>query len=258
MAIAFIHSFQSEWIKKKRSLASWLVIVGGFFIPAILLIGRFYNFDGIAAANAADNIWDRLYSRCWQFMGMFLLPMGVILASSLVTQIEFRNNSWKQLHASPQRFSTIFFSKLLVILLMLLQFFILFNLGVYLLGTIPALFFSSIPFPKQAFSLSLLLKQNTPYLIACLPVVALQYLISLQFRNFLVPIGCGLGLLVASLIALSWKYGYIVPYSYCAYAFLGKMVLSNPSVNTNYWALGYFIGIIVLAFVLYVNRRERG
>jgi hypothetical protein len=258
MEISLIQSFQSEWIKKKRSLASWLVSVGGFFIPAILLIGRFYNFDGIAEVNAADNAWESLYSRCWQFMGLFLLPMGVILASSLITQIEFRNNSWKQLHASPLRFSTIFCSKLLVLLLMLLQFFVLFNAGVYLLGTIPALFFSSIPFPKQAFNASLLMKQNIPYLIACLPVVALQYLISLQFRNFLIPIGFGLGLLVASLIALNWKYGYTVPYSYCAYAFLGKKILSNPMVNTNYWALGYFIGIIVLAFVLYVNKRERG
>ena len=29
----FIHCFQAEWLKKKRSLASWLVVIGAFFTP---------------------------------------------------------------------------------------------------------------------------------------------------------------------------------------------------------------------------------
>ena len=38
----------------------------------------------------------------WEFMGFFLLPIGVILTTSLVTQLEFRSNTWKQLHTTPQ------------------------------------------------------------------------------------------------------------------------------------------------------------
>ena len=35
MSSTFVHAFQGEWLKKKRSLASWLVIAGSFFTPAI-------------------------------------------------------------------------------------------------------------------------------------------------------------------------------------------------------------------------------
>lgn len=256
--VAFVHSFQSEWLKKRRSAASWLVIIGGFFIPAIMLIARFNDFNNIAVTNNSEHVWDMLYKKSWQFMGLFLLPMGVIMASSLITQLEFRNNTWKQVHTTPQNLSTIFFSKLLVIILMMLQFFILFNIGIYLLGIIPALFFKSIPFPKQSITLMFLLKQNSPYFIACLPIIGFQYLIGLQFKNFLVPIGAGLGVLVAALIAIPWKFGYIVPYIYCAYTFLSPNGVPKPLADIQVWAMGYFILFIVVGYILYINRKEKG
>jgi hypothetical protein len=45
MITSFLHSFQSEWLKKKRSLASWIVIIGGFFTPAIIIVARIVNAD---------------------------------------------------------------------------------------------------------------------------------------------------------------------------------------------------------------------
>lgn len=54
--------------------------------------------------------------------GSFLLPMGLILATSLITQMEFRNNTWKQLHTTPQKYSTIFTAKFIVIIGLTLQF----------------------------------------------------------------------------------------------------------------------------------------
>lgn len=254
----FILSFQSEWLKKKKSAASWLTWVGGFFVPVILLFARFTNFGEIAEANQSDQLWQLLYGKAWQFMGFFLLPMGVILATSLITQLEFRNNTWKQLHTTPQGLTTIYIAKLLVILLMLLQFFILFNVGVYLEGVVPALFFSSIPFPKQAFPWQLALEQSGKFMLACLPIVALQYLLGLQFKNFLVPLGAGLGLLIASLIAISWQYGYIVPYSYCAYIFLGLRTGVNKNPDLYYWILGYTVLLLIAGYLLYIFRKEKG
>lgn len=255
MEIPLFTSLQSEWLKRKRSAAAWLTVIGGFFIPAIVLMVRFNDFSTLATQNASEHLWDTIYQRSWQFMGVFLLPMGVIMATSLVTQLEFRNNTWKQLHSTPQSFTTIFMAKLLVILFMLLQFFILFNIGIYFTGVIPALF-EGVPFPKQPLTAGYIFSQNAKYFIACLPIVALQYLLSLRFKNFLVSIGAGLCLLVASLIALSWKHGYLIPYSYCGYGFLGKKLLAG--INTNLWALAYFVLFTVLGYILYIKRREKG
>jgi hypothetical protein len=44
MTAAFIHSFQSEWLKTKRSLAFWMVVIGGFFTPSIIIVARLINY----------------------------------------------------------------------------------------------------------------------------------------------------------------------------------------------------------------------
>ena len=40
MTISFVNSFQSEWIKKKGSLATLLIVIGSFFTPAIVIVAR--------------------------------------------------------------------------------------------------------------------------------------------------------------------------------------------------------------------------
>src|SRR5450432_3168395 len=83
-------------------------------------------------------------SECNCFHVLFLYSICVILAASLITQIEYKNNTWKQLHSLPLSFTTIFFSKLAVIIVMVLQFFIWFNIGIYLSALIPYLLVSGV------------------------------------------------------------------------------------------------------------------
>jgi hypothetical protein len=258
--ISFIHSFQSEWLKKKGTLAFWLVFVGSFFIPLIFLSrGIFYPKDFLAEAKS-PMFWEVLLSRSWQFMAILLLPLGVALATSLITQIEFRNNTWKQLNTTPQSLSVIYWSKFAVIIVMLLQFFILFHIGIYLSALIPAIIHGSADFYERSVPFESILKMAGLYFVDCLPIVAIQYLVSLQFKNFLVPLSLGIGLLLASLIAVQWKYGYLIPYTYCPY----NMFSSRPGnevphqVNFHYWAVGYFIGATLLGYFLYINKKEKG
>lgn len=257
----FIYSIQSEWLKTRRSLASWLVIVGGFFIPVILLSARLLYPDNTQKANLSPKFWEGILQQSWQLMAIFLLPMGVILATSLITQIEFKNNTWKQLHTTPQRMSTIFWSKLGVILFMMLQFFLLFNIGIYLSGILPALLLKQVDLPKETFPWLTYLKTSGYFFVDCLPIVALQYLVSLQFRNFLVPLGVGIGMLVAALFAVQWKYGYIFPFTYCLSNFFllrGAELKELRHINIHIWALGYFSVFTLTSYVLYLTKKEKG
>src|SRR5215218_854715 len=139
--MTFVKSFQSEWLKRRRSLASWLVLVGAFFTPSIILAARIKNHAALPALYTSDDFWKRLWSQSWESMEVFLLPIGIILATGLIAQIEYKNNTWKQLHTTPQGFTTIFWAKFLVILIMLVEVFALFNVGVYLSAVLPALIF---------------------------------------------------------------------------------------------------------------------
>ena len=259
--MSFIHSFKSEWLKKRRSLASWLVIIGGFFTPAIVIIARITHADRLPVLYSADGFWRLHWKNCWESMAIFLLPVGVIMATSLITQIEYKNNTWKQLHTLPLTLTTIFFSKLAVIVMMMVQFFILFNVGIYLSAVIPYLLFSEVPYPKDPIPLDFFLRENGLYFIDCLPIIALQYLISLKYRNFLVPVGAGFLFWIGALGSLSWKYGYIVPYSYCMYNYLkGETVTKAaiPALNIHLLAFGYFVVITLLGYILYVTKKEKG
>ncbi len=194
-------------------------------------------------------------------MAIFLLPLGVILTTSLITQIEYKNNTWKLLHTLPLSYTIIFFSKLCVILVMMFGFFALFNIGIYLSVLIPFLIVSEVPYPKNPIPYQFFLEQDFLYFVDCLPIVALQYLISLRYKNFLVPVGTGFIFWVGALASLSWAYGYIIPYTYPMFTYLKGGVANKaviPNVNFHWLAIAYFIVITICSYVLYISKKEKG
>jgi lantibiotic transport system permease protein len=261
MTIAFIDSFRSEWLKTRRSLAAWLVIAGGFFTPVLIIIVRLVHHDKLHILYSSDDFWTLLWKNSWESMAIFLLPMGIILSTSLITQLEYKNNTWKQLHTLPLGLTTIFFSKLAVILFMMFQFFVCFNIGIYLAALVPYLAISGVSYPTAVLPYLGFLKEDTLFFIDCLPVIALQYLISLKYKNFLVPVGTGFLLWILALASLKWKYGYLIPYTYCMYNYLkdsdgGRAI--QPEINFHYLAVGYFLIITVISYIFYITRRDKG
>jgi lantibiotic transport system permease protein len=261
VSAVFVHAFQGEWLKKKRSLASWLVVVGGVFTPAMVILARLIYRERLPQIYAADGFWTLLWKNSWESMAIFFLPMAAILATSLITQIEFKNNAWKQVHALPIGLATIFFSKLAVVLLMMVQFLIMFTIAIYLSALVPYLLVSGVPYPKHAIPYLHFLREALLYFVDSLPIVAAQYLISLRFKNFLVPVGVGFVAWVAALAALRWKFGFLVPYTYCMFNYLKDEPVTKavmPTVNFHWFAAGYFILFTVMGFGLFVTKREKG
>ena len=261
MTSEFFNSFQSEWLKTKRSLAFWMVVVGGFFTPAVIIVARLVRYSRLPEIYSDDNFWTLLWKNSWETMAIFFLPLGAILSTSLIAQIEYKNNTWKQLHALPLSYTTIFFSKLAVILVLMLQFFVLFNLGIYFSAVVPYLLVSGTPYPQQAMPYRFFLNENILYFVDTLPIVALQYLLSLRYKNFLVPVGLGFLFWVGALASLSWQFGYVIPYTYPMFNYLKDVERSRavtPEVNIHLLALGYFAVITTVSYVIYLTRREKG
>lgn len=260
MTATFISSFQSEWLKKKRSLAVWLVVIGSLFTPAITLLIAVTHRDGLPKKYASPDFWINYWNQCWDPMSFVLLPLGIVLATSLVGQLEFKNNTWKQLHASPLSLTTIFFSKFAVLLVMMVQLFLLFNLFTYLTAVIPPTIFDEVPYSSASIPVNQILKFNALIFLDCLPILALQYLLSLQFKNFMVPVGAGMVIWLLGSLALSWKYSFIFPYLYTAFEQIlvkgGKLHESVPNIHA--MAVGYFVVIMIVAYALYVRKADKG
>jgi hypothetical protein len=256
----FIRAFHSEWLKRKRSFASTLVIGGSLFTPAIVAAVRLIHYRGLPAVYAADAFWPNMWQACWESMAIFFLPLGAILATSLITQIEFKSNAWKQVHALPISTAVIFLSKLGVILVMIIEFLLLFNVGMYVSGMIPVAL-PGVPTPKGAFLSLPLLRENALYFIDVLPIVAAQYLMALRSNNMLVPIGIGFMAWVGALAAVSSKVAIWWPYSYTIIHYISdkpKGVRFATYHQLHWLAAASFLLLTVISYVLFVTKRERG
>lgn len=257
--MTIIPAFKSEWLKKKRSLSVWLVLVGSVFTPIITLLIAIKNRDKLPNQFVADTFWTTYWNQCWQPMAFMLLPLGIVLATSLIAQLEFKNNTWKQVHASPQYLTTIFISKFAVQVTMLVQLFLLFNLFVYLSALVIPVLFSEVPFPKADVPWREIAEYNFKMFIDCLPIVALQFLFSLNFRNFLVPVGAGMFIWLLGTLVLSWEYSYLLPYLYPAFDQLTNQGASIQNLpNIHLLAIMYFTIFLVIAYVLYIRKADKG
>jgi lantibiotic transport system permease protein len=248
-------------MKIRRSLALWIVVAGAFFTPAVVILVRILHYKTLPALYASPDFWNVLWKSTWESMAIFLLPIGIILTTALLAQIEYKNNAWKQLHTLPIKASTIFISKMAVIMTMVLFFFALFNIGIYLAALVPYLVVPGIPYPTATISYATFARQNVDYMVACLPIVSLQYLMSLRYRNFLVPVGVGFLLWLGALASLSWKYGFTVPYTYCMFAYLkngGQSRVAIPQVNLHMLAVVHFAATTIISYMLFVTKKEKG
>ena len=257
----FVHAFQSEWLKRKRSFASSMVIAGSLFTPAIVAIVRLIRYRGLPAIYAADGFWPDMWRSCWESMAIFFLPLGAILATSLIAQIEFKGNAWKQVHTLPVSTAVIFLAKLAVILVMLVQFLLLFTAGIYVFAMIPALLVPGVPFPKGSFFALPLLRENGLYFVACLPVIGAQYLMALRSHNALVPIGIGFMAWVGAIAALASKYALWWPYGYTIIHYLKdrpKGAQFAAHTGLPWLALSSFLIVTMAGYGMFVTRRERG
>lgn len=252
-------SLQTELIKTKRSAALWLAVLGAGMIPLIYFL--FYVFKpATAAQRLGPAAWEGHFLQGWQAFSGFLLPMFVILICSLVPQIEYKNNAWKQVYASPQSLGNIFFSKYLAIVLMILVLFVMFNVFMIMAGYIPNLFHSQLTFFKSPVPVMKILSLSGHTFISLLAIISLQYWFSLRFRNFIVPIGVGLGLLVATLVAMGWEHVDKLPYSYPYLSFTKFVEAGSSGVLFKHEVYGivYFIVFTLIGFLDMKMRKERG
>jgi lantibiotic transport system permease protein len=257
----YVYAFRSEWLKRKRSFASLMILGGALFTPSVIAAVRLLRQEHLPRIYAAADFWPKLWRDSWESMAVFFLPLGAILATSLITQIEFRGNAWKQVHTLPVSTTALFVSKLTVILLMIVQFLVLFAAAVYASAMIPYLLVSGVPMPQGSFLALPLARDSAIYFLATLPIVAAQYLMALRANNILIPIGIGFLAWVGAVAAVSSKFALWWPYGYTIVQYLkdspkGKHLAAYAEMP--WLPVAFFAVIAIAAFVLFVTKAEKG
>jgi len=258
MANNFLLNTKAEFLKCRHTSALWLTVLAAAFLPAIngiILIEKPVYF----VAKFKDQPWLALLRMTWKNGAAVILPMYVILINNVIAQVEFKNNTWKQVYALPRKYADIFFSKFLVVQTYLFAFFICFQLFVILAGYTVSMFqkdyfFNGYPIPAGEMFIII-----TRLYVAILGVSAIQFWLSTRFRNFIVPLGVGIGLWITGLVLMDWDKIVYYPYMYSTLIFFIDAPKHTGTLSLLYTnAIICFTVAITLGFWNMYTLKERG
>jgi hypothetical protein len=258
--MSFAIATRAEVLKTKRTASVWLTVLGAGFIPSLFFFGFIFKPGG-AIKQLAAAPWTTHFMWGWYALSSFLFPMYIILICSLIPQIEYKNNTWKQVFAAPQSVGTIFFSKFLTIQFMIVFFFLLFNGFMLGCGILVNLFNPKFTFLDHTVPWSDLIKLNLKTYTSILGISAIQYAVSLRFKNFITPIGIGLALLIAALLGsdLHWSHIFKMPYAHPLLTLKYMAGKDRPFLENHEWnALLFCIAFLAIGFLDTRFRKEKG
>lgn len=249
--MSYIGSLRSEINKIKNSNVFWFCLIAGLFIPTIrfvasMVTGHHLNEEGQPG-------WTESLVSTFRNTGNFLLPMIVVLAASMITQLEVKNNAWKQVHASPQSYLMIFLSKLTLLFLVLAAFLVFF-MSCMVISIVLACIILDGSMPKDSFPFGKAMELLVTYFWVSLPIVFFQYALSLVFKNFLASVGIGLLGIIGSLLALSWTYKWILPFSFTISESIG---IPKPEMFDGYIA-AHIAVLGLLGYFIYSFKKDKG
>ena len=258
MVKQFLLNTQSEFLKCRHTTALWLTVIAAAFLPAInclILIER----PAFFLAKFQQQPWISFLHMNWKNGASVILPVFVILINNAIVQIEYKNNAWKQVYASPRKYADIFFSKFIVVQVFILSFFLLFSLFIILSGYTISLLQKGYPFSSYALPFHHMYILIMRIYVAILAVSAIQYWLSVRFRNFIVPLAVGIGLWITGLVLMDWENIVYYPYMYSTLLFFidaPKHAGTLSLLLTN--SIVCFLVAISLGFWNIYSLKERG
>lgn len=251
-------SVRSELLKTKRTAAFYFTLIGAAVVPLLI----FFNVLSDGLPDQERSIKDplnALFKLSTEMTGIAIFPWFIILLCTLLPQIEFRNNTWKQVLASPQTKGTVFLAKLINIHLLMLLFLVANQLLMWLVAAaihvaLPDLNLLQRPFNGSAAYAKL----GNAYLML-LGVSAIQFWLGLRFKNFLVPVAIGFVLwMIGSVMVFEYQSGFAPYFPYCFHA-LNFSPKHQAQLTTTAWSsAGYGLFFLTLCFVDFKRRKFHG
>ena len=255
--MSLLISLQSERIKVKRSAAFYLCFIVAAIVPAIQFLDALTEYDGGTELQKLP--MDKYFGNGQQVFNFIFLPLFIILISTLLVQIEYRNNTWKQVLTSPQKMSNVFLSKFIILHLFIIIFIATFLTlvlgGSYIINLLqPDLF-------EGEFNLQKILLGNWKAYISIFGISAIQFWLALRFKNFIAPLAIGFCLWIMApvmLFQLHWPFAPYYPYSFpIQLAGMSEMKVKPDIPFIHMLSIAYGLFFLAMAFVEFKIRRVK-
>ena len=117
--MALLISLRSELLKTRKA-SFYLMLIGAAVGPVMFLLNVLLDENEIDPSQ--KDPLNAVFKILSDMNGTALFPLFVILICTLLPQIEYRNNTWKQIFASPQTKVNVFLAKFMNVHLLMLVF----------------------------------------------------------------------------------------------------------------------------------------
>jgi hypothetical protein len=247
-------ALRAEMLKTKRTASFYFTLLIAAPVPLIFLLNVLTGGGDVAAVHKGT--LNAVFELGMERNGLVFFPMFVILVCTLLPQIEYRNNTWKQVLASPQTKGAVFLAKFLNINRLILLFLI--ASLVYLSLVIVVMHFSDPArnLLQQPFDVTQLLVRTANTYITMLAVCAFQFWLGLRFRNFIIPTAVGFVLWITGMMmSFEFKSSLVdfFPYSFQTFPFVPEF---QPKMAQVAWtSAGYAMLFLLLGFLDFRRRR---
>ena len=250
-------SLRSERLKTKRSASFYLALAAAAFTPSIGLLDLF--FDGVKP-DKGGVIFNEMFSSWFGITATIPFPIFIILICTLLPQIEFKNNTWKQLLSSPQTKWNVFFAKFINLQLFVFLFIVFNQLLVFLSAVILHFKEPSLQVLNQPINGFQIATTLTNSYVALLALATIQFWLGLRFRNFMVSIAIGMGLwFMGTILATQLKPGLIQYFPYSFHMSVGFPQFQAEEISTiRLCSLGYTAAFLLIGFLSFRKRSLMG
>ena len=239
-------SLRSELLKTRKA-SFYLTLIGAAVGPVMYLLNVLLDENEIDPSQ--KDPLNAVFKILSDMNGTALFPLFVILICTLLPQIEYRNNTWKQVFASPQTKVNVFLAKFMNVQLLMLVFLIATHLFMFL--TIVGINFikPTLNLFEHPLNGSTVLINAANAYILLLAVCAIQFWMGLRFRNFIVPIGIGFALwLTGTIMAVQYKSNLVYYFPYSFHAFPVSTKLKSQLTQVAWTSLGYALLFLIVGF----------
>jgi lantibiotic transport system permease protein len=244
-------SIRSELLKTKRTALWYFTLTIAIAVSTIFALTVSANDP-----SPKMNPWTAIYTEEFKSLNLLVLPIFTILVCTLLPQIEFRSNTWKQVLASPQKLTQIYFSKFLLVQILLFLFLVIFLTSAAVCTLISGIFSPSLQIFQYSVDWHLLLQCTGRTYFSILALSVIQFILGLTIKSFIVPIAVGFILWLLGnvlLFEMHSSLAHIFPYSFSAMTVFPKYNASFPGIEIT--SVGLSLLCLLGGYFLFAKRK---
>ncbi len=248
--IKFTDVLRAEIVKTKRTWNFSLFLLLPIIITIIVF--GYYTKELIEQdGRGSVNIWIHYSKIFLQFYYLFYPILAASIAFSL-SNIEHRNNGFKQIFTFPINKFYIYFSKVVLLLFWTFCSLLLAYSLLVISGNILSHLFPMAGFQNYNIN-ELIVTFFLRTFLTLISVISIHFFLSIYWDNFIISVGLACFMVIFGLIINAWEYSFLIPYcnltKAMAHFFNGgteifsKEILLSVAYSIVFFAGGYFIMI---------------